>query len=160
MKMTMTAKVDFRDKLLSKLKKIHQESVSVGYFQEQGEHYSGMTYPELMAVLEFGTKDGRIPPRLMKHKVAYFFNPPASNKVIKNSLSDYFKVRSNTSITQTFTKIAEEYRHSMWQLFGNIRPSNADVTIRLKGFNSPYIDTGDLNRNLSYKLSFNGTVIT
>lgn len=145
-------------KLRKQLEKLRNKKVEYGYFQSQGEHYSGLTYPELMNILEFGSiSSDRIPPRMV-FTYTYKANPVSKNKEVQSHLSEY--IMSITTRAKDpnpmLRNIASDYIQKTLSLFGHpsqVNVSNKDSTIRQKqGNNTPLVWTGDLAEKMAYRL--------
>ena len=139
-------------KLFSKLKAIHNQSVSIGYFKEQGLHKdSDMPYANLLYIHAFGLVYGA-PSRDIMSKIKPMLQGGASQKkFFKDVLKDYFK--NKISSTQVFSRIGEKYRDDGRNVFGN--PTMLEVTNNP----TPLIDTGDLKNNFAYKTSITMEVV-
>ncbi len=153
---------------LSGLKSLHKklstlESKEVEWGFLEGNHSTAkMPYAELASMLEWGTRGASgyvIPPRpaftdltsklrtshiryesVVKHHFANFLeNPNESPYKIWNISGEHLKGR---------------YQESMefWVINGSQNTSNAPFTVEMKGFDQPYVDTGELIQNVQYKI--------
>lgn len=146
--------------LLKKIKKLNDQKVEIGYFEEQGKHpNSDVGYAQMAAWLEYGTIKTR--PYPLFHRVIEFYENPRSSKIIKKALKDYFKVSSTSDYTVVLKSVGQGYLNIIKRGMGKpsvVGNSNAPSTIAIKGKDSPWIDTGILKSKISYK--FNGQLFT
>ena len=140
-------------KLLEKDKDV---SVSVGHFEEDGKHPSGMTYPELMQLHHVGTGVGKgaIPSRpVLTILITQVERDP---KKVFFGMRAVFKDGYNIEETKKlFHKIGKRMVKMERAIFGDPRliAPNSPLTIELKGGeNTPLIDTGRLRRKVKYKV--------
>lgn len=144
-----------------KLKHLEKQEVEWGFLG--GTHSdSGLPYAYLAYILEFGGKssDGyTIPPR------------PAFRESVQNlRLSDGFRKHIAASLERYLTNspsasakpfleacgayLKDSYHDSMvnWHKNGSQYQSNARWTILEKGFDQPYVDSGELVQNVEYQI--------
>ncbi len=160
--MNITLKKSNMDKLEKRLKALAKMKTKVGYFQEQGEHYSGMTYPELVALHSSGVPSKNIPARPI-FEIAYM-SYDVNKSTIKKDLTKYLsKIGRSTSpikVTTIGKNFVNSFSQHMLPIFGDTSKlkSNSPYTQHLKTQagvepNNPLVWTGDLRDNLSYKLN-------
>ena len=150
------------DKLEKRLKALAKLKTKVGYFQEQGDHYSGMTYPELVAMHSSGVPSKNIPARPI-FEIAYM-SYDLKKSTIKNDLKKYLSSIGKSSapikVEQIGINFVNSFSQHMIPIFGDtskLKP-NTPYTQHLKTLagveaNNPLVWTGDLRDNLSYKLN-------
>jgi hypothetical protein len=134
--------------------------VFFGYYATQGKHYSGLSYPELMAIHEFGAPTAGfggvgIPPRPVL-SITMKLVKANGTKQIYTPLSKYFGRLGGTPKSEFYlNKIGLNLASTAQNLFGSHPPliSNSLSTSQSKGFNKPLIWTGDLKANIAYSTS-------
>lgn len=127
----------------------------VGHFDDQGKHYSGMTYPELMQVHHFGID---VPVRQVltfvadhvgTYKKSYFskveglFAKPYTKKAVKELLGD----------------VGEAIKRTEQNIIGSTPPlvPLSKETLRIRASqgrgteNTPLEDTGELKENVEVR---------
>ena len=137
-----------RAKLVGAMKNLQTANAQVGYFQEQGQHSSGFSYPALMylqEVIGVPSASGKVYRRLFEITLL-----EQTKKNLYKQLSSL-----NTDPSNTLEAFAKNTQKVIKRGFGNsaILPPNAPSTVKKKGFNAPLVETGDLRDNLAYKIS-------
>lgn len=144
-------------KKLSYLKKLDNQSVSVGHFESQGLHSSGKSYVNLMK--EHHTGDEITPPRPVLTILNFRLRGYLSSSEAKSLLKRWAKDPKNIDLflSSLGKKIAQQEK----QIFGNNTElaSNAPLTQKLKGRDSPLVDTGELRSKVAYRTSIGNKVI-
>lgn len=142
------------DKIVKQLKSLANDEVQVGHFQEQGLHYSGFSYPELMAFHHTGG------------------DPNNGSPVIPRKLLDILWARhrnleKNPQIKAAFTRwrkrpLSEESNKKLLDEIGRVIAKlekamfGDPLALPTNGSNlSPLVDTGDLRDHTAYKTSRN-----
>ena len=144
-----------RAKLVGAMKNLQTANAQVGYFQEQGQHSSGFSYPALMylqEVIGVPSASGKVYRRLFE--ITMMLNRQTLLEQTKKNL--YKQLSSlNTDPSNTLEAFAKNAQKEIKRGFGNsaILPPNAPSTVKKKGFNAPLVETGDLRDNLAYKIS-------
>lgn len=144
-----------RDKLVGAMKNLRTAKAQVGYFQEQGRHSSGFSYPALMylqEVIGVPSSSGKVHRRLFE--ITMMMNNRRILEQTKRNLKKQLNgLESNP--TKTLEVFAKNTQAAIKKGFGNsaILPPNAPSTVKKKGFNAPLIETGELRDELSYKIS-------
>lgn len=135
-------------KLKKQLKALHNSSVFIGYYNDQGEHEdSGLTYVELMTIHEFGAPDVNIPARpVLKLTENGGFFSEQDKIAIGNAFKGVFV--KNIPISQPLNDIGQYYEDKGKAIFGQSPP----LLNTVEG-NPPLIDTGDLQSKFSYRTS-------
>ena len=146
----------------SKMKSLESKEVEWGFLE--GQHSKAdMSYAALAALLEYGTKtpEGKwhIPPRpafrdliaqmrtaqaafvfeMEKHVQGYFEKDNPSAELLLTKTGQYLKSRHQDTMRN-------------WLSSGSQYQDNAEETIDLKGFNMPFVYTGELVDNVKFKV--------
>lgn len=148
---------------MARFKELDGKQVSVGYWESQGLHPSGLSYVGLFTIQSFGAPSVNIPPRPVLDIEFEIYSPPSKNYIIKSGLAKYLSNISNRIPPIKFTKVLEniggDYVQKVRSGFGNTSKldSNSEFTQALKASyglkpNSPLIWTGELRDNLSYSI--------
>lgn len=141
------------EKLLRQLHSFTQQTIQAGHFKEQGEHHSGMSYPELMALHHAAQANGmNFPDRpvldILFHSRDVFNKPEAAN-----ILRRYKDSKVSAGSDKAFLEDLGQYLVSKEkEVFGSgeLAPTKAG--------NPPLVDTGDLRDRTAYKTSIDGQV--
>lgn len=148
------------EKLTKGISDLNNEKVQSGHFEEQGEHYSGHTYPELMALHHNPEGNGfDFPPRPVLD-ILFHRNENLDNPQIKTILNKYRKLEPNEANNKLLLEELGKYLVKQEkEIFGSsaLAP-NAQSTIDQKGKNSPLVDTGSLRDKVAYKTSKDKTI--
>lgn len=156
--------------LIKRFKELGKSKIEIGYWATQGLHNSGMLYPTLMAIHEFGAPSVGIPSRPVLTDTFSIWSPLDKNMMLKKQLKLYFSnIKSKTpkmSATLMMERVSGNYVDIVRSNFGDSGKlvANAPLTQALKSAagadpSKPLIWTGDLRDNLSY--SINGqTIVT
>lgn len=144
------------DDLKKNVKKLHGKSVDWGFLG--GTHQgSGLTYASLASILELGI------PRKIPSRPAFgelINSLQASNKqlelVLQKPFSDFVtgNVKTPDRILEAAgTHLTSRHKNKMeyWIVGGSKSNDNADDTIALKGFNQPFVETGELVESVDYR---------
>ena len=127
--------------------------MQTGYFREQGEHPTAeMTYAELMRIHEYG--DGNFPARPVFKNLRFDIQHELRPSLIKQ-LNMFIKTPAYTR-ESLFDSVGKWVADKAYDIFGNRGGSYLTVTYN----QSPLIDTGALESNFAYKVSFVGKVVT
>jgi len=141
------------NKIRKSVKDIHQENVQIGYFAGQGQHTSGLSFPALMAIHEFGTDD--IPKRPVFQITAFGAKPQKSSRV-KSAIRNWSSnLAGRADAKLLLDTIGKYHQKELQSLFGDTSAlaSNRPTTIRIKGRDEPLVDSGELRDNLAYRNS-------
>ncbi len=127
---------------------ITDEFVTVGIHEEAGTHdETGINNAQLGAIQEFGTDNGRIPPR------------PWLVPGVNSGNEEYLKIITDAAekqqplsgaLEQVGVVAASKVQIYMTELK---TPPNAPSTIKKKGSSNPLIDTGELRSSVTYKVT-------
>lgn len=158
----MSAKLETGDlkELKGRMKKLKGRSVDWGFLE--GTHQgSGLTNASLASILEYGAVNNNgneIPPR---PAFGDFVNSlEASHKqyelAVQKHYSDY--VTGKVQTPERILDVSGEHltsRHKtkmeFWIVGGSDNTSNAPLTVSLKGFNQPFVDSGELVESVDYR---------
>lgn len=146
------------DQLTKELKKIHNKNVSFGYYQEQGTHYSGYSYPDLMSYLEYGDHAHDVPPRPVFSATSGKMRA-TSGREVRRYIENFVGGKMTASFT--LDMVGAEYAKWTQDMFGvpsQVNVSNSPRTVSLKGGDTPLVDTGDLKQHLATKNSIDNQV--
>lgn len=144
-----------------KLRNLEKDEVEWGFLG--GTHsQANLPYAYIAMLLEFGGKssDGyTVPPRpAFRESVQNLRLSNGFENYVTRSLSKYLDNGSSVS-TEPFLEacgqyLKESYRSSManWHTEGSQNRSNAPWTIKEKGFDQPYVESGELLQNVEFKI--------
>lgn len=150
--------------LIRRFRELDKASFKVGYWDSQGKHNSGLTYPTLIAIHEWGSKTANIPSRPVLTDTFSIWSPLDENLLLKKQLKLYFSnIKSKTPVISAkmlVDRISGEYIELVRNNFGDegkLTP-NAPFTQYLKARggadpSKPLVWTGDLRNNLSYSIN-------
>jgi len=130
-------------------------TVEVGHFEDQGKHYSGYTYPELMAFhnKELGFENAHVPPRPILD-ITKFRVGNSSSSVFVGMDKVFESGLSKRSLKSYMKLIGSRIKDVEKDVFGDSAlTKNADVTIILKKSEKPMIDQGDLKNKVEVRLT-------
>lgn len=160
---TTELNVDGLRKLKSKLNKIRGSRIEWGFLG--GEHSSAdMSYAALAWLLETGRRSVSgsgwdIPPRpAFRQSIQEIALGNSFEESLSGMLGHYLSPRSNTSsdafLEATGKFLSKSYEESMinWRFNGTSYKHNAPMTVSLKGFDRPFVETGELTMNVEYKV--------
>lgn len=139
-------------KARGRLKRDSKREVQIGYFQEQGTHSSGYTFPELMAIHEFGLLD-TTPVRDVFQITAASIKP-GQNKDVKSSVRRFLKdIVNGKGVEDNLLDSGEPIREALNSVFGDtsLLQENSERRVREKGRNEPLVDSGSLRDHLAIK---------
>jgi hypothetical protein len=154
------------EKLLQPILNLERENVEVGHFQEQGQHYSGFTYPELMALHHYGHEAkngaGEKPPRpLLDH--VFFSNYRLNDPAFRSAFNAWSRrmpsEASNSKLLDDIGKIIATKEKNMFGKSPPLAPMAGNIMKEeQQEGNDPLIDTGSLRDAVSFKTSKNKTL--
>lgn len=150
------------DELRKYLKELTGESVSVGYFAEQGVYPSKRntqqwSYAQLMAYHELYADQNGVQLRPIFGEMTRK-DIPKLRKMLKEmyigQIRAAYQKKSTANVSRALDMSGQYVAGLLRKRFG-IRslPRNTPFTIRKKGSNKPMIETGKLRDSLSYKNS-------
>lgn len=134
------------------MSKLQSDEINWGYPNETDMHSSGLSQGRLAEILNDGVrnpsgsdKEWRIPPR-----PALMASAMSIRKELERSLKDdvkrfYEGGSTNALYTAVGRFLVQDYQETMtnWIGVGTEARDNADSTIRQKGFNQPFVETGE-----------------
>ena len=141
------------NKIISSLKELSNNKISVGHFEESGRHTSGYLYPELMSLWHFGMFEGGI-----KRSPLMNFSMKVDSGIINKDLDLYIgqwlnNILSDQATTQLLESVGKVTRDNYKQVFGIVgmfMPPDHDGT--------PMYETGELKSTAAYKTTKTNTV--
>lgn len=159
MQVTIKKRGKSLEKLIKNVKRLNGQSVQVGHFQEQGIHYSGMSYPELLQYWFVGVEVQGFAGRLRQDVRSQFIH-------------DYFnsdKISKDPRITEAINDWKREALHrdnakTMLDKVGRVLMTEYQQKFNVKqgphmnGTATPLYETGELASSTAYKTSKEGIV--
>lgn len=161
----MSGSVKVNKKGLKRVKrqvaKVRQKRVKVGYLG--GTHSTAnMPYAQLAAILEYGAaldNGAVIPPRPALRQFGFRWDYVYKQQFLNDIRFDFESVLTGKSTADSLMKISGErlktnYQEIMrtWISGGSQNRHNAGLTIQLKGFDKPFVETGELIANAKYEV--------
>jgi len=140
------------EKLLKAIRDLNKETIEVGHFAEQGNHYSKMSYPKLLEFWAFGAPSGLgfVKQDVRKQFVHDYFMSRAIEKepMYVASLKTWSKTTSNTNstsllLTQVGGLLKKRYMSEFDKRQGPF----------MMGTVTPLFETGDLMRKTKFRTS-------
>lgn len=154
MAVVVKRKTNNLEKLTRKLELLKKSSVSTGYFKEQGNHPdTELSYAQMMNLHEYGFfgSYARVPSRPVRAILTVNLKMSLP-KYLTRQLSKY--LYANLHLSELLDDIGKYSTSEAQSIFGSSALSpNSPVTVEIKGFDSPLIDTGFLRGNWSWKTS-------
>lgn len=141
----MMKKVQFNPKgnlgkLLSKLQKLNNQKIEVGYFSEQGLHPTGDSFANIMKIQPNGWQIMNLMGNAIKTDIR------KKNGVVGHELNKL--VHTNTQPIQFLVDLGNTYAHYSINYFGN------DMLLTYPTWNpTPMVDSGELARNFAWRTS-------
>lgn len=155
--------VDGLKHLKQKLNRIRGSKVEWGFLG--GEHSTAdMSYAALAWLLETGRRSVSgsgwdIPPRpAFRQSIEEIALGSSLEQSLSGMLGHYLSPSSNVSsnafLEATGKFLSQSYEESMvnWRFNGIAYNHNAPMTVALKGFDRPFVETGELTMNVEYKI--------
>lgn len=148
-----------RKTLITAVKNLSKSTVKVGFFSEQGKHYSGFSYPALMYLHEvhgIPTTGGKTYRRAFE--TAMQLDRKKLLAQTQKNLKAMFK-SGQVDPETLLSHFGRETIHSIKEVFGNpsLLPPNLPSTIKSKGGrNTPLVDKSELVEHLAFKTSTGG----
>lgn len=147
-------------KLLKSLSELNKETFEVGHFQEQGMHYSGKTFPELMEFHASGGDEVTTVPVRDPRAVFQFRFAGSKRRPVKETFGNNWLTGSSQQIKQDMLELLAKLMKSDYKsIFGDeslMRPTKP----KANGSTAPLVDSGELKDNVAYKLSTDKRVVT
>lgn len=149
--------------LKKKMRVLEQKEVHWGFLS--GSHsQADMSYAALAFLLEVGRRNEAgsgwdIPPRpAFRQSVSILRQSESFKKMLSGGLSTYLTEEGTGALSgfldRTGRYLQNSYEESMinWKVNGTMYQHNRPMTIRLKGFDQPYVETGELTQNVQYQI--------
>lgn len=143
------------DKLLRNLQSLNNSSVEIGHFTEQGLHSSGLTYPHLLAVWDFGVVEGQ--EGVQRRPLLNFsFEQVQSGELtnspeFKQAMNEWARNALNTNADEELLddvgKLARDKYKEVFGKIGRFMPPDSTGT--------PMFETGELKSATAYRTSKN-----
>lgn len=143
------------DRLLKNLQKLDKESVEVGHFASQGTHSSGMTYPELLALWDYGVVEGH-EGTVRSPLLAYDFDlraggdKSAMNQSVKQWSRNAEKPSANLQLLSGIGDAGRQSYKDKFGIVGLFMPPDSTGT--------PMFETGELKQSTAYKTTIDKVV--
>lgn len=164
MKVSLKSELDLSGltDLKKRLKKLDKKQLEWGFLE--GNHsQADMSYAALAGILEWGARSSKggwaIPPRPAFTNLVNSLE--SSHKAYELAVQKLYTefVLGQTKSPDRILKASGEHitsRHEntmeYWIVGGSQYTSNAPLTVELKGFDQPFMDTGELVQNITYKV--------
>lgn len=144
-------------KLEQKLVALESKKVEWGYVTPGIHSQAGIPYANLAKLLEYGGFNIPSRPAFRDHVQKLMTSDVAFKHFVQPSVNKYLSGPSNnpTAIFNTAGGyLAEMYKGSMedWVLNGSQYRNNHRTTIDLKGFNQPFVESGELISHVNYRV--------
>ena len=147
-------------KLKSKLKKLENKEVEWGFLG--GQHSTAdMTYAALAWLLEEGSRSSEggyaIPPRpAFKQLISQLrTSHVAYEQEVSNAYRQFLEGGNHHQILRESGEyLTQRHKDTMtsWLVSGSQNQHNAPLTIELKGFDMPFVESGELVQNVTYQI--------
>ena len=146
----------------SKMKSLESKEVEWGFLE--GQHSKAdMSYAALAALLEYGSRNPEggyhIPPRpAFRDLIAKLrTNHKQFELVVQGELSKFIEKpleNPNKLLQLSGQHLVNRYQNNMefWLVSGSKNTHNAPYTIEMKGFDQPFVETGELIDNVKFKV--------
>lgn len=140
-----------RQKLIKAVRSLDNQTVSVGYFADQGKHSSGLNFTNLMFIQEVSgvrTKTGLV------HRRLFEMTANRDRQAIITNVRSSIKRNLTKKPAQVFKDFGKDVQHKLREGFGDaaLLPANSPATISHKGSNAPLVETGELKSKLTYRV--------
>ena len=137
------------EKILAEMQALGQKRVKVGIQNDASVHDGGdMSVAAIAYINEYGTRDGRIPPR-PAHTNAFDDNKISLNNLVKRLVKGVSE--GKLTAQKAAAILGQTHEDSVKQSITNLRtPANAPRTIAQKGSSNPLIDTGQTRNSVRY----------
>ena len=136
-------------KILAEMEALGQKRVKVGIQNDAGVHAGGdMSVAAIAYINEYGTRDGRIPPR-PAHTNAFDDNKTSLNSLVNRLIRGVSE--GKLTAQKAAAILGQTHEDNVKQSITNLRsPANAPRTIAQKGSSNPLIDTGQTRNSVRY----------
>ena len=143
-------------KIAAELKKANGSYVKVGYPEEKARKHKpkekgdAIDMAQLAAIQEFGTANGRIPPRPFMADT-FDANQPEVNQQIEKIKDKVFQ--GLITVKQGWQQLGAWYKGQIQKnMVDGVWQENAEYTIQKKGSSKPLIDTGQLRQSIDFEV--------
>lgn len=138
------------------LKALDGMRLDVGYLSTVPGLDSKFTLPEIAAIQEFGSKNGRIPERSFMRTTFDKFTKFYSKGFIENG---FLVALGKMTPELALRMVGEDYKSDVVNKITGIRqPPNAPRTIAKKGFDNPLIHHGIMRANIRVRVLKKGVL--
>lgn len=143
------------DKMRKRAEAAHNARISTGINKGEGMHSSGLKYAQLLAIHHNGVPSKGIPPRPVLSIVTRLYGKIIAKKA-KREMFKYLD--GEQSLDHTLASIGKVSLSYTKDVFGDptVLPQNAKTTIKIKGRDTPLVDSGELQSKLSYSYTWKG----
>lgn len=144
------------DKILKNIQKLNKQVLEVGHFSDQGLHYSGMTYPELLAYWARGITVSGVGGRVIQDPKSQFIfqylstHDFSKNVRIKAALDKWYRNLTNNPNPSLLDNVGLVLQEEYKDVFGIFKGPY------MAGTDTPMLETGDLQDNVTYRKSRGG----
>ena len=144
--------------LEKEMKKLSSRKIEEGF---TGDHDSGLTNASLAYLLEEGRrgtdKEPPIPSRpAFKDHLFSLLSDPLFKGVAQNTFTKYIQgsISQETFLNTIGSYLEEHHKEYMrdWLTKGSSAQHNAPLTIKKKGFDRPFVETGSLVDSVKYEV--------
>lgn len=137
-------------KVLRRLKELigYKPKTVFAGLRSKAKYADGQFMATILNILEFGTKDGKIPPRPIL-RTTFAKNYMRWKKIFINEMKSH--KTPDEALTIAGEYMSSDLRNAFMsgkQLF----EPNKSSTIKQKGFNAPLIDTGLMSKAIDYEI--------
>lgn len=146
----MTTEKGRYKKIRESLRQFNGLRLDVGYFAGTESASPSFTLPEIAAVQEYGTRDGRVPERSFMRTTFDKFRNVYTQAFIDGG---YDVLLGKLSPITALKRVGEDYKSDLVNKITGIRsPKNAPSTIAKKGFDNPLIETGLMRSSIKIRV--------
>lgn len=151
---SMVRKGKMFDKLRRSVKNLNKQNITVGHFAEQGLHYSGMTYPQLLAFWFTGVSQEGSKSKLRQDARGQFI----FNYLLSRGIATDLKMKLAMK-KWAARAISGDNTATLLDDIGKILRQEYSLTFNVKegphmlGTETPLFETGDLQGATAYKTS-------
>jgi len=143
--------------LEKKLAALESKQVDWGYVNGGVHSKAGIPYASLATMIEFGLGPGMPPrPAFRDHVERLKSNYLRFESSVKPFLSQYLEDKQSVHrvLDVAGTHLANRYSESMeyFIINGSENRNNKDSTVAIKGFDQPFVETGELISHVDYRI--------
>lgn len=138
--------------LVKKLNALHDQRAQIGWFEESGKHnLADMSYASLAYLHEFPEK-GKHKYRPVLGQIKPMPNEGRNKVFFKDILKQHLQLKSTFKLEDVLDAIGAAWRQKGAYVFGNAMLLDSSWS------STPLVETGRLERSLSYRTTFNYTL--